>query len=199
MALRYKANDLFTPGPIMRLNACAGMNGGPYDFRDYAHGYFLAARKLLNNLREDSAYVDTLVYPLAFLFRHGIELSLKGLARDLSQLFRQQGNIRLTHKLSDNWASVRALLQRRPGEFDPDNTLIPLVDKVLNDYLEFDPSSEVFRFPEDRAGNLFLQDARIINVEVFGSVLDGVADIFDYWFFQAGRLAEYRRESGYEV
>jgi hypothetical protein len=93
---------------------------------------------------------------------------------------------------------IRTLLRRRPREFDPDNERISLIDKILKDYLEFDPSGVVFRFPEDQAGNLFLQDARVINVEVLGSILDAAGEIFADWFHQASRLAEYRREAGTE-
>ena len=52
----------------------------------------------------------------------------------------------------------------------------------------------MFRFPEDRGGNLFLQEARIINVEVLGRALKQVADAFDYWFYVVTALKEYERE-----
>ncbi|NWJ40810.1 MAG: hypothetical protein HXX12_07545 [Geothrix sp.] len=192
MSRDYKTNDLFSVGSNYHLNACVGTNGGPYDFRDYAHGYFLAGKRLLESLRQDYSYVDTLVYPLTFLLRHAIELSLKGLARDLSTLHKTEGQIKLTHRLADNWAIVRDMLQLDQDVFDEDRKLIPFLDKVLKDYLEFDPSGEVFRFPEDRNGALFLQDASIINVEVFGSILEEVAEIIEYWFYQVEDL---RRQS----
>lgn len=198
MSLAYKKNDLFSPGPITRLNACVGKNGGPYDFRDYAQGYFLAARKLLDAVRKDPAYVDTLIYPLAFLFRHAIELSLKGLARDLGRALGQGKDPKLTHKLADNWTVVQELLKRRIQDFDPENKIIPMIDKVLRDYLEFDPVGEVFRFPEDKVGNLFLQEARLINVDVFGSVLEEIGEVFYNWFMRASELAELRQDETYD-
>jgi hypothetical protein len=190
----YRQNDIFRRGSDFRLNACVGTNGGLYDFSDYARGYFLAAENVLASLRQDSACVDILVYPLAFLFRHGIELSLKGLARELSELAGAKTNVKLTHKLSDNWSAVKQELVKRSSHFDTENRLIQLVDQVLKDYLEFDPVGEVFRFPEDRGGNLFLQEARIINVEVLGGALKQVADAFDYWFYVVSAQKEYERE-----
>ena len=178
----YKENDIFRRGPQTRLNACVGPNGGPYDFEDYARGYFLAAKSQLAAICENSAYVDILIYPLSYCYRHGIELAFKHLARELPGLFRENGTISMTHKLNDNWRRVRGYLCKRPEFFDPDDRLISYTDKVLKDFLEFDPGGDVFRFPENRDGELHLQDARIINVEVLGAYLNELGEIFEFWF-----------------
>jgi hypothetical protein len=178
----YKHNSLFTRGDDIRLNACVGPNGGPYDFRDYAHGYFKAAARLIESMRKDVAHVDIIVYPLCFLYRHGTELALKWLARELSIADGAEEQPRLTHRLYDNWTSVRTLLERNPSAFDV-RTAVPFVDAALKDFLEFDPNGEVFRYPEDRQGKLHLQDARIINLQVLGDAMSKVGDIFDFWFY----------------
>lgn len=121
-----------------------------------------------------------------------IELSLKHLAQDLPKLWGEEGSIRLTHRLSDTWEGVRGYLQRTP-QFDSDSDLIPYVDGVLKDFLEFDPDGTVFRYPGDRKGNLHLQDARIINVHVLGEVMTKVQEAFKHWDRIASAIAESNR------
>jgi hypothetical protein len=176
------------------LNACVGTNGGPYDFSDYSRGYFLSAKNQIEALLDNSGYVDILIYPLCYSYRHGIELGLKHFARELPALFKEENKIKLTHNLNDNWQNVRPYVVKVKKYLDKDNEAIPFIDKVLKDFLEFDPSGEVFRFPESRRGDLHLQDARIINVEVLGAYMMKLADIFEFWFNKIRDLFEYRDE-----
>lgn len=155
------------------------------------HGYFRAAERLGNSLREDTAYVDTIVYPLAFLYRHGTELSLKWLARNLSALYLGNEGLHLTHKLYDNWRSVRGLLERDPIIFD--TPAVAFVDVALKDFLDFDPNGEPFRYPEARNGRLYLQEARIVNIEVLSKAMGKVGEIFDFWFGRVDDVCEARR------
>jgi hypothetical protein len=190
----YKHNDLFGRGPQTRLNACVGTNGGPYDFSDYSRGYFLSAKSQLNAIVENSGLVDILIYPLCYSYRHGIELGLKHLARELLLLFEEDEKIKLTHNLNDNWHHIRPFVARLSRYLDKEGKSVPFIDKVLVDFLEFDPSGEVFRFPENRKGDLHLQDARIINVEVLGAYMEVLAEIFQDWFYRSRDLYEMRSE-----
>ena len=184
---RYRENDLFRSGPRFQLNACVGKNGGPYDLQAYSRGYFEAGERLMASLDENTMSVDVLIYPLVYLYRHGVELALKALARKLPWIWGEKSRIHLTHKLKDNWARVRPYLTREP-EFDPNEPVLGLVDRVLADLVEIDPTGEAFRFPAARSGNLFLQDMSVINVEVFGAAMKTVADAFDYWYWRTTEL-----------
>ncbi|MCP5134411.1 MAG: hypothetical protein H6976_12655 [Gammaproteobacteria bacterium] len=190
----YKHNDLFRRGPQTRLNACIGTNGGPYDFSDYSRGYFQSAKNQLDAIIKNSGLVDILIYPLCYSYRHGIELGLKHLARELPLIFQEGEKIKLTHNLNDNWNSIRPYIVRLRRYLDENNESVPFIDKVLNDFLEFDPNGEVFRFPENRKGDLHLQEARIINVEVLGAYMERLAEIFKYWFYKSRDLYEIRDE-----
>lgn len=185
----YQLNDLFRPGPHYQLNACVGPNGGPYDAWDYAKGYFRAGKVLVDDQISRTAGVDLAVYPIAYLFRHSIELALKYLAETLPPLWDEVRTVRSTHYLSDNWAIVREFLSRRK-EFDQDGQAVTMVERILKDFLEFDPSGEVFRFPASKAGELHLQDARIINLEVLGAAMGEVYDVFEQWVCTADAMYE---------
>ncbi len=174
-----KPNNLFRgePGNFWR-NACVGSNGGPYDFHDYARGYMRAGVVLVENATTPNNPVDILVYPIAYCFRHAIELYLKYLSAQLPALWRESGTVKQTHKLLDNWAFVKAYLCRT-NQFD--NTQIAQVDRILSDFVELDPGGEVFRFPKDRSGNMFLQNTTLINVDVLGTAMTELGDILDWW------------------
>jgi hypothetical protein len=88
-----------------------------------------------------------LVYPIAFNFRHAVELSIKHLNQVLPRLWGEQAPTEWTHRLIDNWQPVRLNLLRT-SDFDPDGDLIPFVDDVLDDLLDIDPRGEVFRYPK---------------------------------------------------
>src|SRR2546423_1882738 len=113
---RYKHNSLFGPGSDWELNACVGKNGGPADFQRLAWGYFDAGNRLVKSLKKDSTGIDGVIYPVVNIFRQGIELYIKHLCRDLPFLCGKQADIKLTHKMLDNWRIARAFLDELAGD-----------------------------------------------------------------------------------
>lgn len=178
-AVRYQHNDLFRPGPNPELNACVGTNGGPYNFEQYAVGYFIAGRQVAAAAVADQLQIDLFVYPLVFLYRHAMELALKHLVTVLPSLYGEEGKYRATHKLLDNWAVARGYLERR-AEFGR-LASIPAFEAILRDFIELDPNGEAFRFPEERAGVPFLQSTTHINVEVFARAMEFGENAFHSW------------------
>lgn len=190
----YKTNELFRPGSVGCMNACVGENGGPYDFFDYAWGFFGAADAAVEAALSHDEPVDVLVYPISFCYRHAVELSLKHLAQELPPLWGEQAAFRVNHKLIDTWTDMSGYLKRSP-EFDPSGELIPFVDRLLTDFLEFDSTGQVFRYPKDRLGAPHLQDARIINVLVLRDAMRDAREAFKHW----NRIASAMAESGVPI
>jgi hypothetical protein len=184
----FKVNDLFRPGPNGDLNACVGENGGPYDFFDYALGYFKGAAAIARAAERRELPVDIAVYPMVYSYRHGIELCLKHLGRIVPPLFGDPPAVLPTHKLMDTWEEVKPYLQKWRG-FESAST-VPVIDKVIEDVLAFDPNGEVFRFPEDRRGDLHLQDARIINLDVLREAVEQTSEVFSFLVYGTD---DYRR------
>lgn len=176
----FKTNSLFGPGPNPDLNACVGVNGGPYDAWAYAQGYFRAGKALVNDQRHNAGLVDLAVYPIAYLYRHAVELAVKHLVTALPVLWDEAAAVKLTHELGTNWELAKSFLSRDIN-FDPDSSLVPAIDRIVKDLSDFDPRGEVFRFPESRTGDTHLLEARIINLAVLGEQMDLVGEVFHHW------------------
>lgn len=191
---RYRTNDLFKPDNPWQLNACIGMNGGPYDFDAYSRGYFSAAKTLVDAVIADNTEIDLTVYPIVYCYRHGIELALKHLAYLLPQIWGEASQQISTHKLIDAWGVVKTYLLR-DQVFDEEGTQIGYVDSVINDIIQFDPTAEVFRFPSDRSGGFYLQDAAHINIPVLSETLEAVRGIFEGWSTSGAAMLDYKHEA----
>ncbi|WP_437287504.1 hypothetical protein [Sorangium sp. So ce406] len=178
-ARNRKHNDLFRPGEYAHLNACVGSNGGPYDLDDYAQGYFRAGHRLVQSIIADTLYIDLLVYPLVFTYRHALELGIKYLATRLPPLWDEEPSPKLTHKLLDNWRLVRPLLER--DEAFSSSETVPTFEKILKDFVELDARGEAFRFPEDKDANHHLAETSHINVLVVGETMVLAHDLLSFW------------------
>lgn len=145
MSAEYEHNMLFRPGPDWELNAAVGDNGGPYSFRNYA---------------------DIIVYPLAYCYRHGIELYLKSLILHRPAALGQEGKIRKTHTLPEQWKlfleSAKVLDQI---VLEPTIEL-SLAEDIITDFSEIDKSGQTFRYPENINGERHLVNQELINVGV---------------------------------
>lgn len=190
-AFKYHQNDLFRSGTNYKLNACVGENGGPYTYLDYSRGYFMAANNQLSSILNDSAYIDILIYPLCYTYRHAIELSLKYLAKVLPLVLETNSEIKQTHKLDDNWQIIRPGITALRHRLNKDLANVEFVDKILADFLSIDPTAEIFRFPENKKGNLHLQHISLINVEVLGSQMHHLSSVFSEWFGDVDYLIDH--------
>ena len=175
----------------MDLNACVGRNGGPAGFDRYARGYFEAGKRLVKSLQEDPWEVDSLIYPLVMVYRHGIETALKYLAKMLRFACDETAEVKLTHKLMDNWKVVRRCMEKL-GE-DPDG--LSEIESNLKHLLQLDPNGETFRYPEAKDGTFHLQDTSIINVELFGEQMAFLVEFFEGSCCWADHLLEQKYEA----
>ncbi len=139
--INYAQNDLFRAADPYHLNACVGWNGGPHGYETYAEGYFAAAEQLCKAAIRGDEYIDLLIYPVAFNFRHAIELAIKGLLLTLPAIWGETAPLSKTHKLLDNWNLVKGYLKREPG-LNPDGSAIDRIDGILKDFLSIDPEGQ---------------------------------------------------------
>lgn len=185
-----KHNSLFSSGPNGWLNACVGKNGGYAGFDRLAHGYFNAGDVLVERLRRDRSGLDLLIYPLVQTYRQGIENMLKYLALLLAGLQNGNDKLRYTHRLLDNWQTVRKHLTDlgiEKGELDK-------VEHILSELVEIDATGETFRYPRSRDGKRHLEDTTHINLEVFADGMSALTTFFDGVYCWATEMLDQKQE-----
>ncbi|MCR9115474.1 MAG: hypothetical protein NXI22_00830 [bacterium] len=181
----YNRDDLFQAAKSQASHcfiAAVGNNGGPYDFHDYAAGYFETARYVWNRIEQNPAFIDIAIYPFAFIYRQGYELSIKHLVSYFSDIEGTKTKPSLSHGLSKNWAKLRPYLERfhakapypeiSPAQLDG-------IERFLEDFESIDPKSMVFRYPTDRNGVAHLQEHATIDLAVSNECLDTAANWFE--------------------
>lgn len=140
-------------GQPWQLNACIGQlpcgNMGAY-----IEGYRVAAKALLAHVEDTGRYQDFLVYPLAFLWRHCLELQLKELVWLHRQLNDSEQATKLDHDLQELWKQGRTIAI----ELEPDTErYCVVVDGIVAQLDTIDHRSTGFRYPWEKSGQPTLE------------------------------------------
>jgi hypothetical protein len=181
---------LFGPGDDWWHNACLNFTTDNWDL--YCCGYRDAANMLAEQVLVTQSGQDTLVYPIIFLYRQYLELRLKILIRDGSDLLDRRAQIPVGHKIESLWSHARSLLV----EIEPDIVqglgLAP-VESLLGEFAVLDPASTTFRYPLDRKGENPLAALQHLNLLNFRERFDAGSAPLES---AAGTLAHYLQARG---
>jgi len=180
----FAGQQLFIQGEDWHNNAMLGWTHFPWDM--YAAGYKDAADALVGALAERKASLDSVVYPLVFLYRQGLELQLKLILPLARRLAGNDAIKDLDHRLMPLWSELRRLLgQINPSEEDKE---LPAIEEFIQQLDTVDPRSFAFRYPTDKKGEVLLPTIQHINVrhlsEIMGSVfmlLGGIYSCLGEW------------------
>jgi hypothetical protein len=140
-------NDIFRNGPDHRLNACVGDNGGPYDFLHFGRGYLASVEALCEHVEGEHSYIDAKIYPAVFLFRHGVELYLKGLLEHIPSLSGDPPIAGRGHSIQSLWSTLKPFLERHEVQFNDGQDLIQTMNSAISSIEIIDRNAEVFRYP----------------------------------------------------
>lgn len=142
-------------------NACIGPQG---DEENYIEGYVDAALELASTVieRQLLASRDTLVFPILYVARHGIELSLKFALKCLFAAQVVKGGPAQNHKIGEHF---EALEKAKLGDAEIRDLLARLRPYVTS-LAAIDDDGQQLRYAEDLKGNQSLQDKPLANIEV---------------------------------
>ena len=160
-----------------RLNAAVGSNGGKYDLFDYANSYFDASLTLAQKVANEGIITDSVVYPICYSFRHGVELYIKYLIDDLGRLSGTWDAFKQGHSLLRNWKLAKRLL----GEIKTSDEDLNFFDNVVRDFERIDKSGMTFRYPDTIDRNPLIKDLKTINIAVMGNNCAGISEIAKDW------------------
>lgn len=94
---------------------------------------------------ERQGTVDYLVYPIAFNYRHYLELAMKALVQAGRQLLDDQVDFADSHDLARLWRECRTILTRM--EPAPELSDLDAVEEKILQLNTLDPDSMAFRYP----------------------------------------------------
>jgi|SRR6266853_4975756 len=156
-------------------NACLSFARDKWDL--YATGYKDAADIIVNRIIETRQGMDFLVYPVAFLYRHYLELRLKELIIHGQQLLNLTDEFKHVHRIDQLWQSCRRILE----EVWPDGSATDLdaVGVCIAEFCAFDQQSMSFRYPETKDGNPTLPDLRHVNLRNLRDVVNRISGLLE--------------------
>lgn len=143
----------------------------------YADGYRQAAAHLVETASLDRSRNDFLVYPIVFLYRQYLELSFKGMLRDVSWLRGDDPPLFSSHSLTTIWNRLRPLLREAIG--DDDEIHWQVLTNCVEEFSRCDPSSQTFRYPESRDGSPAGHTVTHINLRRLRDEMDNAYAVID--------------------
>ena len=154
-------------------------------FGVFAKGYTLAANRLASLLLEAPRFPVYEAYPVVFLYRHALELSLKHIIyssvklaafKYLDDVDRGLQNSHDLRQLSKIVETVLALL------FPDDESLrqtIAMVTETCHEFSEIDPRSDGYRYPIDSKGQRSTKRRQVVNLRSFADRMSSVLEELD--------------------
>lgn len=170
-------------------------------FGMYCKGYTLAASRLASTLIKAPRFSDYEAYPVVFLYRHALELSLKHIiynSIDLALLHGCQGvetALQNTHDLERLGSAASILLI---GLYPEDALVREVLSDLLpicKDFAVIDKHSDAYRYPLNRSGGPSAEEHQTVNLRALSQHLSDLLEKMDTIHF--GQRAE--REAALEA
>ncbi|KAA0226940.1 hypothetical protein EDS67_18675 [candidate division KSB1 bacterium] len=148
------------------------IRGEAEGFSIYSEGYRDAADKLVEYAKTDQTSIDSLIFPILFLYRHYIELALKEIILAATLYLGKQHKSIKSHNLTQLWQRVKELISEVELDIPIDEMIA--IENQISQFDMLDNSSETFRYPVDKQGNVFKKLSDYVNVENVREIVDGL-------------------------
>ena len=175
-------------------------------FGTLAEGYFNGAKQLLQQF-EASNGPDFDIYPIIFLFRHAVELSLKDVVGVMQVLaaFLGTGPTRfetprghdldaLIRILDEQWGLIKATIGTEEEPLDHE------ARQAIADLDAADKASEAFRYPVNRSGQPFFEEHHVLGYGRLADTMEHVHHQFSGvmgFLYDREQIAEDMRSESY--
>jgi hypothetical protein len=153
---------------------------GLYDEESFARGFKAAADLVVNAVPgatgEDFPFFpDQYFFPVAYLYRHCLELQLKALLRTGFGLVSVNDDLLGSHNLHQLWNKARELLEVRWSGAPKDP--LDAAEQVILNFHRLDGSGQEFRYPRAKEGKKSLSKAPpVVSLDNLKDVVNGVYD-----------------------
>ena len=172
---KRKYPPLFAGAKDWQNNACISFPAERLEL--YTQGYKQAADTLVETVITTTSHQDLLVYPILFLYRHYLELRLKGIISDGKRLLDDDNGFPEHHRLIDLWSIVKGVTRKVWQSNDPPE--FEYIDHILSELSELDSGSMTFRYPIDKQGHNALKNITYINIRQAAEMIEEAAEFLD--------------------
>lgn len=156
-----------------------------WSYPQHAGAFKLAAEMVIDRYEDDpeSPYHDELLFPVAYLYRHCLEIKLKDLIRvGIAVKFFKRADVKDVlndHNLAKLWTKVKKLVAHRWPNEDP--TPLNAAEAIVNEFHQADPNGQVFRYDRDNGGRPHRYDKlpEFISLAKLRNTVDGVYTFLD--------------------
>jgi len=153
----------------------------PWD--GYSLAYLHAAKAVFQSIQNDPTLPNTIGYSFFYLYRHYLELQIKGLIRSGYAFFGETAECPIWHDLIKLWDIHCEPLLSRVTVFEvgciPPETRenFDTVRYYLNQVMIYDPRGDAFRYPCDRNGNPHFGDSSVktLNTKTFAIAMEWIS------------------------
>lgn len=165
----------FGPGPEWTLNACVGWARSGPGLHSYVEGYRRAALALFEEALSGTVSPDVVVFPLAFLWRHHVELALKDLIATGRALQGDESGFPQGHKLMSLWWEAKPYVLFCGSDDAPE---LKNVEASIQEFERIDPYADGFRYPlnRDRSAATMPDVPAILNLRTLQDAMEAVSN-----------------------
>jgi hypothetical protein len=192
------ADQLFVAGKTSwHLNACIDQFGHT---DAYADGYLHAAKLLARIVIYSERGMDTLVYPIVYLYRHFIEIKFKSLIRRGTRIVGKSENTQLdevlkNHDLEKLWKNFKPIFAEISKDEEDFESTEQGIDSYIRQIHGIDPGSFAFRYETTKDGKKRnLDGVAHINVLEFCQVIEKLTGLMEYIDYQFSALEDHLSE-----
>jgi nitrate reductase assembly molybdenum cofactor insertion protein NarJ len=167
-------------------------------FTGYIMGYKDAADHLVDTALASKSILilDTYIYPIIFLYRQFLELSIKSIYLKYSEdtIEKKIGTINdVSHNLHKAWNKILPILQEASETLE-EKEMVEAVQDYVMQFHQFDQSSFTFRYPMDLQLNKNLNKEQRIDIKNLKLRMDELGHFFDAADAKLDHIREWKTE-----
>ena len=158
----------------------------------YIDGYKVAADTILQQFQDEKGTLELIVYPVMFLYRHHLELSLKHLRSTIGERFPNQQLNSGGHGLKRIWDDCVQCLRIQASD-DEEN--FSGVTQIIRQFDDVDPHpAENFRYSQTLKGEPTQTGKECIDLSVVRAAVDSVSAYLGAWTMSIQMGIDHRPE-----
>ncbi len=164
----------------------------------YVEGYRRAATALYDHAASTGSSPDYFVFPIAFLWRHHLELALKDIISIGRTLEGEPRGFPAGHRLLDLWAAAREHIVKCGDPAAPELTN---VEENIREFENIDPWADGFRYPlnRDQTARSLPNAPDYVNLRVLHEGMEALANFFSGVRSELGVRLDYKLEMEAEM